>query len=109
MMGWNRTLVSSAVALCATVALMGFAPPLKVATIANHFPAQVEDKGLGPLHGGAAVDRAGNVYVSTDTERGILVFGPDGKFKRSFGPTQIHGLHLTASICMPPARIFMKS
>ncbi len=41
------------------------------------------------------MDRAGNVYISTDTPRGILVFGPDGKYRRCFGPEQIHGLYLT--------------
>ncbi len=62
--------------------------------VPNHFPSQPENQSLGPLHGGAAVDRAGNVYISTDTPRGILVFGPDGKFLRNFGPSMIHGLHL---------------
>lgn len=68
--------------------------PVKFEVVANYFPAQPENQSLGPTHGGAAVDRAGNVYISTDTPRGILVFGPDGKYLRSFGPTQIHGLHL---------------
>ena len=62
--------------------------------VPNHFPAQADNQPIGPAHGGAAVDRAGNVYVSTDTPRGILVFGPDGKYLRHFGPTLIHGLHL---------------
>ena len=62
--------------------------------VPNYFPAQPDNQPLGPAHGGAAVDRAGNVYISTDTPRGILVFGPDGKYLRCFGPTQIHGLHL---------------
>lgn len=62
--------------------------------VPGHFPSQPGDQPLGPAHGGAAVDRAGNVYISTDTPRGILVFGPDGKFLRCFGPSMIHGLHL---------------
>ncbi len=62
--------------------------------VPGYFPAQADSQALGPAHGGAAVDRAGNVYVSTDTPRGILVFGPDGKFLRNFGPSMIHGLHL---------------
>jgi hypothetical protein len=60
----------------------------------NYFPAQPDNELLGPTHGGVAVDQAGNVYVSTDTRRGILVFGPDGKYLRCFGPSLIHGLHL---------------
>lgn len=60
----------------------------------GYFPAQPDNQSLGPTHGGAAVDRAGNVYISTDTPRGIVVFGPDGKYVRHFGPSHIHGLHL---------------
>src|SRR6476659_7809604 len=32
---------------------------------------------LGPTHGGVAVDKAGNVYVSAN--KGVVVFSPDGK------------------------------
>jgi hypothetical protein len=60
----------------------------------DHFPAQLDGQPIGAMHGGAATDRAGNVYVSTDTDRGILVFGRDGKYLRCFGPRLIHGLHL---------------
>lgn len=49
---------------------------------------------LGPCHGGAVIDRAGNVYVTTDTDRGIVVFTPVGKYLRAFGPTRIHALEL---------------
>lgn len=67
---------------------------LKFSVVSSFFPAQVESRPFGPCHGGAAVDRAGNIYVSTDTPRGILVFGPDGKYQRHFGPDFIHGLQL---------------
>ncbi|MEO5961021.1 MAG: 6-bladed beta-propeller [Opitutaceae bacterium] len=51
---------------------------------------------FGPTHGGVAVDRAGNVYVSTEGPDGTLVFAPDGKFLRRLAPefTAIHGLLL---------------
>ena len=75
--------------------LLGLAPgPPKFEVVPNYFPAQPGDLPIGAAHGGVAVDRAGNVYVSTDTDRGILVFDASGKFQRSFGPTQIHGLFL---------------
>ncbi len=82
--------------LCAFVALLpltGFsnAGP-EYSYVPNHFTAQPDGQQLGPAHGGAAVDRAGNVYVSTDTQRGILVFGPDGKYLRCIGPIEVHGL-----------------
>ena len=40
------------------------------------------------------IDKAGNVYVTTDTKRGIVVFSPDGKFLRAVGPTRIHALEI---------------
>jgi len=92
----NRKQLLSLIVICVISPLMGFAPhDLKVTYVPNHFPAQPDNKQLGPVHGGVAVDRAGNVYVSTDTDRGILVFSPDGKYLRCFGPTHIHGLYLT--------------
>lgn len=69
---------------------------LTFTVVPSHFPAQPGDQPLGPTHGGIVLDRAGNVYMSTDTPRGIVVFGPDGKYLRSFGPTQIHALQLVA-------------
>src|SRR6185369_7076055 len=51
-------------------------------------------KQLGPCHGGVVIDKAGNIYVTTDTERGVVVFSSKGKFLRAFGPTRIHGLEL---------------
>ena len=50
--------------------------------------------GLGPCHGGVVIDKAGDIYVSTDTPRGIVVYSPDGRFLRTVGPTRIHGLEI---------------
>jgi hypothetical protein len=33
---------------------------------------------FGGTHGGIATDKAGHVYISTQSETGILVYGPDG-------------------------------
>lgn len=66
----------------------------KFELVPGFFPAQPDNQPIGPAHGGAAVDRAGNIYVSTDTARGILVFGPSGKFLRAVGPSFVHGLFL---------------
>ncbi|MEO8351509.1 MAG: hypothetical protein ABI680_07240, partial [Chthoniobacteraceae bacterium] len=49
---------------------------------------------LGPCHGAAVIDKAGNIYVTTDTERGIIVFSPAGKYVRHFGPDKIHGAEI---------------
>ena len=87
---------SSLAAVMMMVPLLALARPAgNYEIVPNFFPSQLESKPIGACHGGAAVDRAGNIYVSTDTARGILVFGPDGKFVRNFGPDFVHGLFLT--------------
>ncbi len=94
-MQWSRKRFLAAATIVAILPLMGFVKRgITVTYVPNHFPAQPDGKALGPVHGGVAVDRAGNVYVSTDTSRGIVVFGSDGKFQRNFGPGQIHGLYI---------------
>src|SRR5437660_1540407 len=101
MMRYGRNAFMSLVALC--VIALGLISPVKVLAlrelkfsyVPNSFPAQPDNQPLGPVHGGTAVDRAGNVYISTDTPRGILVFGPDGRYLRNFGPTLVHGLYLS--------------
>jgi len=46
--------------------------------------AQFPDgKPIGSTHGGVAVDKSGRIYVSTQAERGICVFRPNGKFIKS--------------------------
>lgn len=54
------------------------------------------DQPFGATHGGVAVDKAGNIYVSTQTPDGILVFAPDGKLLRKLAGdrSSIHGLLL---------------
>jgi DNA-binding beta-propeller fold protein YncE len=73
----------------------GVAAELKFKSVPNHFE-EVAGRNLGPCHGGAVIDQAGNVYVTTDTPRGIDVFSSAGKYVRSFGPTRIHALELRA-------------
>ncbi len=53
-------------------------------------------KTLGATHGGAAVDKAGNIYMSSDGPDGIFVFAKDGKLLRTMAPelTNLHGLVL---------------
>lgn len=48
---------------------------------------------LGNTHGCVAVDRAGNVYFNTDTERAVMVYRPDGTLLRSWGAEFAGGLH----------------
>src|SRR5437870_12746234 len=70
------------------------AKELKFSIAANFFEQNPGGQSLGPCHGGVVIDKAGNMYVTTDTERGIVVFSPDGKFLRATGPTRIHGLEV---------------
>lgn len=42
-----------------------------------------EGASFGGTHGGIATDKAGHVYVSTQSETGILVYRPDGKLLKT--------------------------
>ena len=76
------------------VASSSFAAELKYSIVPNFFEDKPDKQQLGPCHGGTVIDKAGNIYVTTDTPRGIVVFSPQGKFLRAVGPTRIHGLEL---------------
>lgn len=89
-----KRIAQTLLALVALVSTTAFATELKYSDAPNFFEQNPGGKPLGPCHGGTAIDKAGNIYVTTDTERGILVFSPEGKFLRAFGPTRIHGLEL---------------
>lgn len=47
---------------------------------------------IGPTHGGVVVDKAGLIYVSSDSAKGIFVFQPDGKLVRSIA-ADFYGIH----------------
>ena len=53
-------------------------------------------KSMAATHGGAAVDKAGNIYMSSDGPEGIFVFARDGRLLRTMAPevTNLHGLVL---------------
>lgn len=69
------------------------AEELKFVPVPGFFE-KLPDRELGPCHGGAVIDRQGQVYVSTDTPRGIDVFSAEGKYLRSFAPTLVHAMEL---------------
>src|SRR2546421_5424937 len=70
------------------------AEQLRFSVASGFFEENPGGKALGPCHGGVVIDKAGNIYVTTDTERGIVVFSPEGKFMRAVGPTRVHGLEI---------------
>jgi DNA-binding beta-propeller fold protein YncE len=82
--------------LFAVVALIStaVAAELKYSVVPNFFDAKPDGQPIGACHGGLVIDKAGNLYVTTDTKRGVLVFSPAGKFVRNFGPSHIHGLEI---------------
>src|SRR5207249_1196436 len=80
--------------IIALVSTTNFAAELKYSIAPKFFEQDPDNKPLGPCHGGVVIDRAGNIYISTDTERGIVVFSPEGKFLRAVGPTRVHGLEV---------------
>lgn len=54
--------------------------------------ATPDGSNLGPTHGGVAISKSGDVYVSTDGPHAIAVFSADGVFQRSIAPDCI-GVH----------------
>ena len=80
--------------LIAFASISAQAGELKYSIAPNFFEQDPGGERLGPCHGGAVIDKAGNIYISTDTPRGIVVFSPNGKFLRVLGPTRIHALEI---------------
>lgn len=74
--------------------LLGAETKLDFKYVPNFFESTPGGSALGACHGGAAIDKAGNIYVTTDTERGIVVFSPAGKYLRAIGPSHIHALEI---------------
>ena len=80
--------------LISLISTSAFAAELKYSIVPGFFEKDPEQKALGPCHGGTVIDKAGNIYVTTDTKRGIVIFSSAGKFLRAVGPTRIHGLEI---------------
>src|SRR5262245_30024464 len=87
LMNCLKHILSWSLALAATLAQ---AAEVKYSIVPNFFEQTPGGQPLGPCHGGAVIDKAGNIYVSTDTPRGIVVFSAAGKFLHAVGPTRIH-------------------
>jgi DNA-binding beta-propeller fold protein YncE len=85
-----QTLLSLIVLASTTVG----AADLKYSIVPDSFEENPDHQKLGPCHGGVVLDKAGNIYVTTDTKRGIVIFSSEGKYLRSAGPTGIHGLEM---------------
>jgi hypothetical protein len=55
-------------------------------------------KTFGGTHGGISSDAVGNLYISTQSETGILVYGKDGKFLKTIATNypEVHSLQHAA-------------
>jgi sugar lactone lactonase YvrE len=51
-----------------------------------------ENTGVGSTNGGVAIDSKGQIYISTDTKQGILIYKPDGEQVGTMGPPKVHNL-----------------
>jgi hypothetical protein len=89
----NR-LICNLLLTSALASTASFAKDLHYTVAPHFFEEKPDNQQLGPCHGGAVIDKAGNIYITTDTKRGIVVFSPNGKYLRAFGPSRIHGLEL---------------
>ena len=89
-----QRITHSLLAILSLVSFHAFADGLKYEDVPNFFDKLPSGQPQGPCHGGVAIDKTGNIYVTTDTPRGILVFSHEGKFQHAFGPTKIHALEI---------------
>ena len=89
-----RPLVPIICTLLAALTLSAAENKLNFTYVPDHFETTPGGQLIGACHGGAAIDKAGNIYVTTDTPRGILIYNSAGKFQRAAGPSHIHALEI---------------
>jgi hypothetical protein len=89
----NR-IAQTLLSLIAFVATTGTAAELKYSVTPDFFEQNPDYQSLGPCHGGVVLNKAGDIYVTTDTKRGMVIYSAAGKFLRAVGPTRIHGLEV---------------
>jgi hypothetical protein len=53
-----------------------------------------DERPLGNTHGGIVIDQRGRIYFNTDTDRSIMVYGPEGSWQAALAPglPGIHGM-----------------
>ena len=66
--------------------------------VVPHWGQLPEGKQFGGTHGAISSDKAGNVYVSTQSETGIVVYDPSGRFLKTIANEypEVHSLHYIA-------------
>ena len=89
-----KYLTQSLLGIIALLSSHAIAAELKFTIAPSFFEKTPGGQPIGACHGDVAIDKTGNIYITTDTPRGVLVFSYEGKFLRSFGPAKIHGLEI---------------
>ena len=111
----NRRVFSTAAAVSALVAFAGGTPTLRAEgreentggsqlrtgngewtyDVVPHWGQLPEGKRFGGTHGAINSDKAGNLYVSTQSETGVLVYDPNGRLLRTIANQypEVHSLH----------------
>ena len=66
--------------------------------VVPHWGKLPQGKQFGGTHGAISSDRAGNLYVSTQSETGILVYEPSGRLVKTIANQypEVHSLHWVA-------------
>jgi hypothetical protein len=111
----NRRAFSSAAAVAALIALTGSPSAMRAETseigsgapllrtgngewtydVVPHWGQLPEGKHFGGTHGAISSDRAGNLFVSTQSETGVLVYEPSGRLLKTIANQypEVHSLH----------------
>ena len=89
-----KHIILSFARLIAALSISAFAAEVKFENVPGFFDKEPDQKPLGACHGGIAQDKKGDIYVTTDTPRGIVVFSEAGKYLRASGPSRIHALEI---------------
>jgi hypothetical protein len=66
--------------------------------VVPHWGVLPKGKQFGGTHGAISSDKAGNLYVSTQSETGVLVYDPNGRLLKTIANQypEIHSLHYSA-------------
>jgi sugar lactone lactonase YvrE len=64
-------------------------------TVVSQWGSLPEGKKFGGTHGAIATDKAGNMYISTQSDTGILVYSPNGQLLRQIATDypEVHSMH----------------
>ena len=114
----NRRTFGSAAAVSALVAFVGTASPVRATSpdgsasgpqyrtgngawtydVVPQWGKLPAGKQFGGTHGAISSDKAGNVYVSTQSETGVLVYEPGGRLVKTIATQypEVHSLHWIA-------------